>query len=582
MTRKSASLESRVENDGAVVECDVLVIGSGAGGLSAAVTAAHGGATVEVVERAPVLGGATSWSGGWMWTPGTGFAEQAGAAEDPESFRTYLREVLGERYEAERIDAFLDAAPRMVDFFQKQTSLEFVPGKRINDIYGSLPGAGTGYRSVGPKPLNARRLPRRLRRMLRRQLYETSFLGMGIMAGPDLQAFLGASRGSLSGLWHATWRFGLHLMDLLFYRQGMQLVNGTALTARLAKSAMDSGVGLTVSAEATELIVEDGRVKGAVVRRGHRQVRYLAARGVVLATGGFPHDSTRRKELFPRTPTGAEHWTLAPDTADGSGIDLAEGAGAHFCTDLASPAAWCPVSLVPYRNGRVGTFPHIMDRAKPGSIGVLSTGARFVNEANGYYDYVAAMIENAPPGEPVQSWQIADHRYVRRYPLGMAKPRPVPLFPYLRSGYLVRARTLRALAEKCGIDPAGLERTVEQFNRDARAGVDTEFGRGSTPFNRYGGDQKIGPNPSLAPIERGPFYAVRVLPGSFGTFAGIATDAQARALDETGRAIPGLYVSGNDQASVMRGYYPSGGINLGPAMTFGYIAGMRLARNDDD
>ena len=221
-----------------------------------------------------------------------------------------------------------------------------------------------------------------------------------------------------------------------------------------------------------------------------------------------------------------------------------------------------------------------MDRAKPGSIGVLSTGRRFVNEANGYYDYVAAMIAAAPEGEPVQAWQIADARFVRRFPLGMAKPRPVPLFPYLRSGYLKKGRTLAELARACGIDPDGLTATVEEFNRHARRGEDPAFGRGATPFNRYGGDPSVGPNPSLAPLEKGPYYAVRIVPGSFGTFAGLATDARARVLDADDAPVPGLYAVGNDQASVMGGHYPAGGINIGPAMTFGYVAGRDLAGVD--
>jgi succinate dehydrogenase/fumarate reductase flavoprotein subunit len=297
---------------------------------------------------------------------------------------------------------------------------------------------------------------------------------------------------------------------------------------------------------------------------------------VVLAAGGFPQDAVRRKELFPRTPTGAEHWSLAPATADGAGTTLGESAGGRLDNSGASPAAWCPVSLVPYRSGRTGVFPHIMDRAKPGSIGVLSTGRRFVNEADGYYDYVAAMIDAAPEGEPVQAWQVADARFVRRYPLGMAKPRPVPLWPYLRSGYLKRGRTLEELARECGIDPAGLVATVERFNAGARRGEDPDFGRGSTPFNRYGGDPSVGPNPSLAPLTKGPFYAVRIVPGSFGTFAGLATDARARVLGADDTPIPGLYAVGNDQASVMGGHYPAGGINIGPAMTFGYIAAKDL------
>ncbi|GAA1196121.1 FAD-dependent oxidoreductase [Prauserella alba] len=550
---------------------DVVVVGAGAGGLSAAVTAAHRGLRVTVLERDEVCGGATAWSGGWMWTPGNPLARADGVDEDPAAFRDYLAAALGDDLDAGRADAFLDAAPRMVRFFHENTALTFTPGARICDIYGDLPGAGTGHRSVGPDPADLRRLGPDVAALLRRQLYETSFLGMGIMAGPDLAGFLGASRGDVRGLAHATRRVARHIADLALHRRGQQLVNGTALVGRLLRSALDLGVTIGTGTPVTGLLRDGDRVIGVETRYG----RVTASRGVVLAAGGFPHDRARRGAHF---PTGAEHHTLAPSTADGAGISLGESVGGRLRTDLASPAAWCPVSLVPYRNGRTGVFPHIMDRAKPGSIGVLRSGKRFVNEANGYHDYVSAMIAATPAGEQAEAWQIADTRFVRRYPLGMAKPRPVPLWPYLRSGYLKRGRTLAELARACGIDPAGLESTVTAFNEAARRGEDPAFGRGSTPFNRSGGDPAGGsPNPSLAPLEQGPFYAVRVVPGSFGTFAGLGTDARSRVLDAEGEPVPGLYAAGCDQASVMGGHYPAGGINLGPAMTFGWIAARDLA-----
>lgn len=560
------------------MECDVLVVGSGAGGLAAAVTAARQGLDVIVAERAAVCGGATAWSGGWMWTPGSLFADPGRSGAEAEEFRTYLRSCLGDRYESEPVDAFLRAAPDMVAFFHEQTALQFVPGRHVHDIYGALPGAGTGNRSVAPKPINARRLSKAVRRRMRAQLYETSFLGLGIMAGKDLSAFLAASQLRLSGLFHAGWRVALHVLDLVLHRRGMQLVNGTALVGRLLASAEDAGVRVATDFEITRLRTDgDGRVCGADGLHRGTQTTVVARRGVVLATGGFPQSRELRERYFPRTPTGSEHWSLAPAEADGAGLRLAQAVGAAFRTDVESPAAWCPVSLVPYRSGRVGVFPHIMDRAKPGSLGVLSDGRRFVNEANGYYDYVAAMIAATPEGQQVQAWQIADSTFVRRYPLGMAKPFPVPRWPYLRSGYLTSAPTIAALARSCGIDDAALEQTVAEFNRNAEQGRDPEFHRGETPFNRYGGDPAVGPNPSLAPLRTPPFYAVRVLPGSFGTFAGIASDARARVLDEAGEPIGGLYVAGNDRVSIMRGFYPSGGINLGPAMVFGYIAGRELA-----
>ncbi|APX02586.1 FAD-dependent oxidoreductase [Arthrobacter sp. QXT-31] len=560
------------------LSCDVLVVGSGAGGLAAAVTAAYHGLRVVVVEKADVCGGATAWSGGWAWAPGNPLAKAAGVSEDKEAFRTYLRGVLGPDYQADRVDAFLEAVPHMVGFFHDKTALQFVPGANINDIYGGLPGAGTGHRSVGPKPLNARRIRPEVRAKLRHQLYETSFLGMGIMAGQDLGKFLSASRGNPQGILHAGRRFGLHLVDLLTHRRNMQLVNGTALTGRLLQSADQLGVDIRVSTPARRLLTDAaGKVAGAVVETPEGELRINASRGVVLAAGGFPRDVERRKALFPHAPSGHEHWTLAPAEANGDGISLGQSVGARFRTDVKSAAAWCPVSLVPYRSGRTGTFPHIMDRAKPGSIGVLRNGKRFVNEANGYYDYVAAMLEATPAGEQAEAWQIADARFVRRFPLGMAKPLPVPLFPYLRSGYLRKGRTIEELAAKCGIDPAGLKETVERFNRHAALGEDPDFGRGATAFNRYGGDAAVKPNPSLGPIGKGPFYAVRIVPGSFGTFAGLDVDGRSRALDDDGRPVPGLYVAGSDQASVMGGHYPAGGINLGPALAFGYVAGRDLA-----
>jgi succinate dehydrogenase/fumarate reductase flavoprotein subunit len=559
-----------------MTECDLLVVGSGAAGLSGAVTAAYHGLKVIVAEKAPVLGGATAWSGGWLWAPLNPLSQADGIVEDLDAPRTYLKHALGEDYDEPRVEALLEHSRRMVAFFEKHTSLQFVSGTWIADIQGDLPGAGTGGRSVGPKPINARRLPKALRDRLRPQLYETSFLGMGIMAGPDLQKFLHATT-SVRGFAHAAWRGAFHVLDLLTHRRGMQLVNGTALVARLAKSADDLGVPLWTSSPVTALLTEDGRVAGAVVvtPQGRRTIR--ARRGVLLAAGGFPHDVNRRRELFPRTPTGREHWTLAPETTTGDGIDLAESVGGVFDTHLASPAAWCPVSLVPYRNGRVGVYPHIVDRGKPGLIGVLSTGRRFVNEADGYYQYTKAMIEKAPPGEEVASWLVCDHTFQRRYPFGMSKPFPVPVWPYLRSGYLQRGRTLEELARRCGIDAAGLEATVAEFNAGARMGVDPVFGRGSTPFNRGSGDSEHRPNPSLAPIEKAPFYAIKILPGSFGTFAGIRTDARSRVLDAAGEPVPGLWAAGSDQANVMGGHYPSGGINIGPAMTFGYLAGRDAA-----
>jgi succinate dehydrogenase/fumarate reductase flavoprotein subunit len=553
----------------------LLVVGSGASGLAAAVTAAHHGLEVVVVEKDPVFGGATAWSGGWMWVPGNPLAKRAGIHEDPQQPRTYLKHELGDRYDASRVDAFLDNAPRMVAFFEEHTELQFADGNAIPDIHGNVPGAGTQGHQVIAAPYDGRAVGPLIRR-LRRTMRETSLMGMPIMAGKDLVAFLSVTR-SIKSLLHVSRRFSRHLLDLAVHGRAMQLVNGVALIARLAKSAEKLGVKLIESAPAKRLIIENGAVRGAVVSTAQGELEIRAVRGVVLAAGGFPNDVQRRKALFPRTPTGLEHLALPPESCSGDGISLGESAGGSLVTDLASPVAWAPVSKVEYADGSVGHFPHIIDRAKPGVIGVLANGKRFVNEADGYYDYTAAMVKAVPAGQQVASWLVCDHRFQRRYGLGIAKPFPLPLTPYIRSGYLKRGNSIEELARICGIDPAALAETVAGYNEHARRGEDPQFGRGSTPYNRKQGDPLHGPNPCVAPIEHGPFYAVKVLPGSFGTFAGLKTNGFAQVLGPEDKPIAGLYAVGTDMASVMGGHYPSGGINLGPAMTFGYIAGLHAA-----
>jgi len=553
-------------------ECDLLVVGSGAGGLSAAVTAAWHGLKVIVAEKEAVFGGTTAWSGGWMWTPGNPLAQRAGIVETAEAPRQYLRHVLGNNFNEARVNAFLEAVPHMVAFFESHTALQFEAGNKICDTYGDVPGAGTGGRSVIAAPYDARALGQLVKR-LRLPMRETTFTGLTIQAGPDLAAFMNVTR-SPSALAHVARRFSRHVFDLARHGRAMQLRNGLALVARLLRSAGDLGVDLRTSSPARQLLTEDNAVRGAILATATGMVEVRARCGVVLAAGGFPHDPERRAAMF---PAAAEHWTLAVPSATGDGLRLGESAGGSVDDTLAAAGAWCPASLVPYADGTVGRFPHIIERGKPGIIGVLADGSRFCNEANGYYDYVEAMLRAVPSGQEVASWLICTRAFQRRYGLGIARPTPMPERAYIRSGYLKTGNSIAELARNCGIDPKGLERTLADYNAHARLGEDPAFGRGSTPYNRLQGDPSHQPNPCVAPIERGPFYAVKVVPGSFGTFAGLKTDASARVLNKDNAPIQGLYAVGTDMASIMGGHYPAGGINLGPAMTFGYIAGRHAA-----
>jgi len=548
--------------------CDLLVAGSGAAGLAAAVTASHHGLKVIVVEKDAVLGGTTAWSGGWIWAPCNPLAKAQGVVENPAEPRRYLESVLGNNFNPELVDAFLAAAPEMVGFFDSQTALHFDCGTHIPDTYGHLPGAGMGGRSVIARPFNPRGLGRHIA-VLRKPLRETSFLGMTIQAGADLRAFMTVLRSPHAALYVAR-RMAVHLWDLMRHGRGMQLRNGNALAARLMKSALDAGVDLRPDHAISALHVGEDGISGATVTGPDGPIEINARRGVVLACGGYPHDLVRRAATFPRADG---YLSLAVPSATGDGLRLGEDVGGVQADDLASPGAWCPISEVRWPDGGTGVFPHIIDRGKPGVIGVLADGRRFCNEGLGYHDYVTAMLDAVREDGEAASWLVCDHRFLRRYGLGIVRPAPLPTRYWLRSGYLKRGRTLEELAEFCGIEAEGLAATVASFNRDAERGEDPAFGRGTTAYMRLQGDPEQTPNPNLAPITKAPFYAVKVVPGSFGTFAGLRTDGKARVLDRTGAPIPGLYAAGTDMASVLGGHYPAGGINLGPALTFGFIAG---------
>jgi succinate dehydrogenase/fumarate reductase flavoprotein subunit len=555
--------------------CDLLVIGSGAAGLSAAVTAAHLGLDAIVIEKETQLGGTSAWSGGWLWIPRNPLAKAAGINEDIEAPRTYLKHELGPHYNAALVDRFLIEGPRMVEFFASQTSLQFIDGNAMPDFHDMTPSAGLGGRSVCAAPFDGRRLGARLND-LRPPLAEISPWGMGIASGADLRHFINAT-SHWASFKHVAGRTLRHWRDLVTKGRGLHLVNGNALVASLLKSADDLGVRILPGTPAKGLLRNSETVIGAMVERRGKPTEIRAKRGVVLACGGFPHDISRKAAMLPHAPTGNEHWSAAPKTNTGDGLRLGETVGGHVRSDLAGAAALCPVSLVPQPDGSFTHFPHLLERAKPGLIAVLPNGRRFTNEADSYQDMTRGLLAATSPGQAPEAWLIVDHRFIRRYGLGRVRPRPFPIRPWMANGYVKRGRTLAELAEMTGIDGTGLEQTITAYNTCARQGHDPEFHRGESAYNKIQGEPLHSPNPCVAPITDAPFYAVRIVPGSLGTFAGLTTDDRARVLDAENRPISGLYAVGNDMSSMMGGNYPAGGITLGPGMTFGYVAAHHAA-----
>jgi succinate dehydrogenase/fumarate reductase flavoprotein subunit len=371
-----------------------------------------------------------------------------------------------------------------------------------------------------------------------------------------------------------------HMKELALYQRAIHVTSGNALAARLAKSALDLGIPILTSTPAKGVVTEDSRVVGMKVG-GEGGERTLHARhGVVLACGGFPQDVKRIAQAYPHLQRGGAHLSPTPEANTGDGVCIAEQAGADVDLRFKDAAAWMPVSKVPYGDGKFGVFPHLLDRYKPGVIGVMADGKRFCNESNSYHDVgvdmIAAARQNAT-GKDTVMWLVCDKTTLSKYGLGYVKPSPMPIGPFIRNGYLIEGKTLADLAQACGIDAAGLEATVREYNQGAVKGVDEQYARGTTAFNRYLADPANQPNPCVAPVEKGPFYAVKVVMGDLGTFDGIQTTVVGEVKKRDGTVIDGLYAVGNDRASIMGGNYPGAGITHGPNMTFGYVTANHIA-----
>jgi 3-oxosteroid 1-dehydrogenase len=542
-------------------EFDVVVAGSGAAGMTAALTAADLGLSVVVIEKAGAFGGSTARSGGGIWVPGNAVLRAAGVADTPRQARDYLAHVAGADVAGARQQAFLEHGPAMLDLVLGRTPLRlaWVPG--YADYYPEAPGGLARGRSLEPVPLDSGRLGGELAHLARPYLptpvaitqAEYRWLSLGprhpraVLAGARVAAR--AARGRLRG------------------RRVLTL--GQALAAGLRAGLLASGVPVWLEIPVTSLQVRDGRVTGVYATRGGEPLLVGARRGVLIATGGFERNEEMRRRYQPE-PAGAQWTTGAPgNTGDGIRAGLEAGAAIGLMDD----AWWGPSIPLPG-----GPYFCLAERSLPGCLLVNGAGQRFVNEAAPYVDAVHAMYDGHTPGNPhIPAWLVFDQRYRDRYVFAGRPPgRPLPRRWYA-AGAVVRADDLAGLARATGVDAAGLVKTVTRFNEFAAAGRDEEFGRGDSAYDRYYGDPRRRPNPNLAPLTRPPFYAVKIVPGDLGTKGGLRTDECARVLREDGTVINGLYAAGNASASVMGHSYAGAGATIGPAMTFGYLAALDLA-----
>lgn len=557
-----------------IIEKDVVVVGSGAAGMCAAIVATLEGLDVLLVEKTAYFGGTTALSGAGTWIPLNHLGARLGVADDEEKVMTYLRNVVGDAVPEVMHRAFLKHGPQMLQYMEDKTELKFSGRKYSPDYLPDVDGAATGGRAMDPLEFDGRKLGPDFDRIRKPWPEFLAFGGM-MVNRQDIDLLLTA-KTSWKGFRHAIKLLSRFALDRLRgYSRGTRLLMGNAMVGRLYKTLLDLKIESWNNAPAQRLVRSGGGVAGIVIERDGVEIEVRARKGVVLATGGFPFNREMREKLLPH-PTGM--WSAGNEQNTGDGIRIAEAVGGHLATGNANNAFYAPVSLMQRKDGSTARFPHLMlDRYKPGIIMVNRHGKRFVNEANSYHACGEAQYKSNPDGAAVPAYFICDADFLKKYGVGMVRPQAASIGRFIDSGYLVRADSIGALADALKIERSGLEQTVANYNTHAAVGEDPEFGKGGNPYNRYLGDPDHKPNACLAPIQHGPFYAVQCVPGDIGTACGLVTDEYARVLGQDGGPIAGLYAAGNDMNSIMAGNYPGPGITIGPGLTFGYIAAKHMA-----
>ncbi|MBA2952580.1 3-oxosteroid 1-dehydrogenase [Nocardioides sp. MAH-18] len=543
---------------------DVVVVGAGGAGMTAALAAKKRGLETVLIEKSSYFGGSTARSGGGVWIPNNSALKRAGQSDDPELSRTYLDSIVGDVVPKERRDTYLARGPEALDFIHEHTPVRFTWVPQYSDYHPEAPGGRAAGRSCEPVPMDARFLGDELKRLhpqytkapanliVTQADFRKISLGLRTLRGPATMAKI----------------FLRRLVAMVLGRKMFAM--GNAIAIGLRQGLVDADVPVHYDTELTDLVLEEGRVVGVRVRQGDDERVLRARRGVILGSGGFERNLEMREKYQPQ-PTSVD-WTTGSEFNTGGGILAGIAAGAQV--DLMDDSWWGPTIPLPS-----GPWFALAERNLPGSIIVNQAGHRYMNEALPYVEAVHAMYDGEATGVGhVPSWMIIDQRYRNRYVFAGLFPRQPFPGRWYKIGTIRKASSIEALAAEIEVPAEALRATVDRFNGFAQAGVDEDFHRGESAYDKYYSDPTVKPNPSLHAIDEGPFYAVKIVPGDLGTKGGLVTDERSRVLRADGSVIPGLYAAGNCSSAVMGHTYAGPGATIGPALTFGYLAAETIAQ----
>ncbi|WP_238422484.1 3-oxosteroid 1-dehydrogenase [Gordonia sp. 'Campus'] len=546
------------------VDVDMIVVGSGAGGMATAITAATHGLSTVILEKSRFWGGSTARSGGGVWIPGNDVLRAHLPPADAEAARAYLCAIVGDDVDRRRIDTFIDRGGEALRHLTENSGLDLEWVRGYSDYLPEESGGSPDGRSCEPRPFDARRLGDDLATL--QPFYTRTPLNVVVQQSDYRWLSLGTRhwRGPVRAL-----RVGAR--TAVGRARGARLLGlGGALAGSLMLGVRRAGVPVHLQTAAEKLTMVDGRVAGVVCADGRS---FTARRGVVLASGGFDHDATMRARHH-RPPAGPE-LSLGADTNTGDGIRAAMAAGAD--TALMDDAWWAPSIPLPK-----GPWFALAERSLPRSIMVNGSGKRFMNESLPYVEATHRILgghhgQGKGPADNLPCWLVFDQTYRNRYMFAGKPARATLPAAWFDSGAVSSAGSITELATAIGVPPDALARTVGTFNQFASAGHDPDFGRGESAYDRYYADPANRPNPSLGELTTPPFYAARMVPADLGTKGGIVTDEDARALTADRRPIPGLYAVGNASAALMGHTYAGPGATIGPALVFGYLAALHAA-----